>query len=451
MTDKLTAKETLLLYAIFAGALVLRIAFILYVNGNYYFPDSNQYMIYARNLVSGLGYNTLPDTAWFALRTPGYSLLIALVYKVFGAGNFSNFLVVLIQAVLSSLTCVYIFLIGNKIAGRAVGYLSGLFYAVYPFSVFYSAYILSETLAIFLFVICVWFLINITERRGYVYAVLAGLSFGYLHLVKTSVFPLILALGILLIVADLKRIGGNVLRFVVMFVAVMAIVAPWAIRNYTVFGKFISSSTMGGFVLYSGNNPKNVTGGGIYPDDLDYPADIKTKYAEQLKLSSEYFLSENKDRTSLRKIAEIELEIDNMYKQKAVDFIKKNPGRFISFGFKKFGRLWRVTPYASDYSSAKYKIISILSYGVLIPFFLIGIVLAIIKWKVWYAIILPILYITAVHCVFIGSVRYREPVMPFFIIISCFGVHWLFMNIFERTKIPLRPSLLKGEYKGDLS
>jgi K+-transporting ATPase A subunit len=43
-------------------------------------------------------------------------------------------------------------------------------------------------------------------------------------------------------------------------------------------------------------------------------------------------------------------------------------------------------------------------------------------WRRWVLVALPILYFAAVHCVFVGSIRYRQPAMPFILVFSAVGL-----------------------------
>jgi hypothetical protein len=39
-------------------------------------------------------------------------------------------------------------------------------------------------------------------------------------------------------------------------------------------------------------------------------------------------------------------------------------------------------------------------------------------WQGWLLVVLPIVYFTLLHMVFVGSLRYRVPVMPFMMVLA---------------------------------
>ncbi len=42
-----------------------------------------------------------------------------------------------------------------------------------------------------------------------------------------------------------------------------ALMAPWWAYNYARYGQFVRLNLAGGMVLYTGNNPLNISGGGV--------------------------------------------------------------------------------------------------------------------------------------------------------------------------------------------
>lgn len=105
----------------------------------------------------------------------------------------------------------------------------------------------------------------------------------------------------------------------------------------------------------------------------------------------------------------------------AIQFIKENPEKFIRLAAAKFKRFWDIIPNYEEYQSGKYILISLISYVPLLVFGVLGIVLSLLKQKNILFILLPVVYYTGLHMVFPGSIRYRVPIMPFFIIISAYG------------------------------
>ena len=113
---------------------------------------------------------------------------------------------------------------------------------------------------------------------------------------------------------------------------------------------------------------------------------------------------------------------DRALRRLAVEQMRANPGRVFGLAGRKFLRTWSLTPNVTEYSSGLVAIASAGYTAVVLIFAFVGL------WRSWAAkpddrkvrsgrrlqllIWMPIVYFTLVHCVFIGSVRYRVPLMP---------------------------------------
>jgi 4-amino-4-deoxy-L-arabinose transferase-like glycosyltransferase len=185
-------------------------------------PDSALYIKLAESL---LGSYTFPSL----FRTPVYPSLIALVYSVFGHLPQA---VVAAQIFLDSLTAVFVVLIFLEISRqKSYAYMAGFFYAVSPFSVFYSHMILSETLFAFILIVSIYcfilFLNN--KKRGYLIVSSVFLGAGVLCRPIALYLPFLLAAFVFMSGSRLRERLINCLIFLFSFYIVLI---PWYIRNY---------------------------------------------------------------------------------------------------------------------------------------------------------------------------------------------------------------------------
>jgi len=167
----------------------------------------------------------------------------------------------------------------------------------------------------------------------------------------------------------------------------------WA-HQYSKYGEFIRLNLADGIVLYSGNNYLNHSGGGIVGADVD-----------------------------MRRFNDIENPVlkNRAMIDEALSFIVNNPSNFIVMGFKKFFRFWRLWPYAKEYSGVSHVLISMLSFGLI----LFTSILYLIEFgKKHFRLLSPflitIIYLSLIHSITIGSIRYRFPIEPFLILFSSF-------------------------------
>jgi hypothetical protein len=176
------------------------------------------------------------------------------------------------------------------------------------------------------------------------------------------------------------------------FLAYFVIMSPWWIHQYQKYDSFVRLNLGDGVVLYAGNNPLNISGGGITGVDVD--------------------------ESRFEGITDPVLR-NNAQKDAAIEYIINNPGRFVKMSGVKFLRFWRLWPYTQEYSQWYIVVTSILSYG-LVLFMAIGFIIR--CSKKYFREISPIFalfgYLTLVHMVTIGSIRYRFPLEPYLIIFA---------------------------------
>lgn len=269
----------------------------------------------------------------------------------------------------------------NKLGAR----LTSLVTACYPYFIFYSFSVLTET--IFITLLIASFLLFYKGHHGW------GCL---LWIVNLMVKPVGELLTIPLLIVFCFALGWSRRQFVknvvLTFVFYLLLMTPWWIHNYSKYDQFVRLTLADGIVFYSGNNPMNQSGGGIFGVDVD--------------LSSFDHIQNPVER-------------NNAMKSAAMDYIQQNPLRFIEMMGIKFVRFWRLWPYAQEYGGVKYIIISLLSFGLLL-------VLAV--WQLFLLsrkqiqrlapIFVFVGFLTLVHMVTIGSIRYRLPVEVFVILIA---------------------------------
>ena len=104
-----------------------------------------------------------------------------------------------------------------------------------------------------------------------------------------------------------------------------------------------------------------------------------------------------------------------------IEYIVNNPRNFVDLAGLKFLRFWRLWPHTEYYKQWYVVAASLLSYG-LVLFLAIGFVFR--NAKKYFREVIPIFaligYLTIVHMVTIGSIRYRFPLEPFLIIFACY-------------------------------
>lgn len=272
--------------------------------------------------------------------------------------------------------------------------LAALAASVYPFFIFYSLLRISETS--YTFFSCLAILL-IYQRRYFFASTMLVLSI----LIRPTMDLLAPVLLVTSIIVLHQRSLGFALRWLLVYLATyIVLLTPWWIHNYHKYDEFVRLDLGLGHVFYAGNNPLNKTGGGVNDGntvvDVDYSAFLSIKNP---------------------------ILQDRAKKQAALDYIVNHPQRFIELAALKFMRFWRLWPFAMGYQHWGYKFISLMSYGLCLLLSLYYLMLyGRTHWRQLWPILLYITYLTAVHTVTIGSIRYRFPLEPFIVLFACAGL-----------------------------
>jgi hypothetical protein len=226
--------------------------------------DSYDYHTLALNLVHHgvYGWSSKEATAAWP---PGTSAAYALIYSVFGSGQWA------IKCFNLAIGVLIVFLtveLGSRWFNRTVGIIAGLLVGLWPVLIEYTTIIASEMLfaAALLGVLCLFDEICSNERHFKLLTVLLGCLIGFASLLRPTaiLLPALLASVFYLqkrkIIPSLKLVS-------ITTVLMLIILMPWSARNYALFGELVLTSTSGGANLWMGNNPTTT---GFYQTPPDY-------------------------------------------------------------------------------------------------------------------------------------------------------------------------------------
>ena len=120
-----------------------------------------------------------------------------------------------------------------------------------------------------------------------------------------------------------------------------------------------------------------------------------------------------------------EYEQDRAHREAAWKWIRENPSKSLGLAWTKLRRTWSVTLHAPGYSSPRYQLIGWLTVAPVYGLALTGAFVIRKQPLVLMLLIAPGIYFSLVHMVFVGSVRYRLPVMPFIFLLAGTAIdHW---------------------------
>ena len=191
--------------------------------------------IYGHTVGHASGPSTIEPTL---VRLPGYPAFLALCFAVFGVANYHA--VLYLQAIIDLGTCVLIAGLAAKICGPRASRVALLLAALCPFTAFYSASPLTETLSIFCVALGFRALPEVLERPRSLWTAWLICSWSYAALLRPDGALLAVVLWIALIVYGRHSLGwASALRLAM--VAAMLSLLPfvaWTLRNERTFHVF---------------------------------------------------------------------------------------------------------------------------------------------------------------------------------------------------------------------
>ncbi len=277
-----------------------------------------------RALAQGQGFSNpfhgvTGPTAW---EPPLYPFLIAGVFKLFGVYCKTSAIVLLsINSTFSALTCIPIFRIAKRCFNENIARWTSWLWALLPPVMFWSTRWIWETsLAALLLAVIFWLTLVAEERDGMLPWIQFGLLWGIAALTNTSLLAFLPASGLWICYHRFLRnkhfLGGAIVSALIF----AACIAPWLIRDYQTFGKFIFIRSNFGAELRLGNGP------GANGTWMVYLHPTQNVY--QLRL--------------YRQMGEMAYVAER--KREAIAFIREDYGRFAMLSLKRFIYYWGGLP-----------------------------------------------------------------------------------------------------------
>ena len=344
---------------------------------------------------------------------PLYGYLLGLVFGIFGGGPEW---VRILQVVLDSLNAVMIFYLGRRIWSLTAGVVAGLLYAGYKVSFFYTLLFLKTTVTITFLLLFVILLLHVLHRdraRGWLLLGASCALMVYLQANLLAIAPLTLVLSWFL---QKPKGVSKFLKHSLCFVAGLAVfLAPGAFRNHHVSGEWIWLNTQSGRLLYSSNNPGNLTGRyNVPPFARPHPEE-----------SEKDFHAEAERRTGVSLSAR---DASRYWSEQTWHFLKSHPREVLTLLKNKV--LGTVTDHEIpvDHSfelNERFAGTSrwpLPTFGLAFALGIPGLALGLVRRKETAVLMLPIATTLLTILLFYTSSRFRMPLLPFLIVGAGIGV-----------------------------
>jgi hypothetical protein len=299
-------KNLILILAVTAGL------FSIYFFGDRNLDNEWQVMVYnleTNNILSSRKINGVLVPNIFM--PPLYPIFLFIIKKILFNSELYLTVILLIQLYFHLLSAHLLKKILNLLFEKKFSNLGFLIFLFFPLSIYAVGQISSINLQILLLLVFIYNFIKISETNSKISIVFFSVASALLMLLRGEFFIFFIFTLIYLFL-----IKKNFLTILIALFVSILVLSPYLVRNYKIF-QTITITKSAGFNLLKGNNPlSKVEGIGMWYG-YDVVPDLKDELA------------------NLRPIEKYDLLADPIFLDRAVQFIKEDPKRYIKLYFKK--------------------------------------------------------------------------------------------------------------------
>ncbi len=219
------------------------LAYFVFTEGKYLYPDSPMYLELAENLVKHHVFSMSRFEPFLphVFRTPGYPGFLAF-FKFLGLQN--PYFIVLVQEFIYAATIIIFYFLSQGLFDRNIIRGGLIFLLLEPGGLAYPKLLLSEVLFFPTLVISVLLIGQYLRKNRLRYLVVAGLVMGIGALIRPGMMYLPLVLAITMILFNIRNLKRWLDAAVLILIFVL-VISPWLTRNYHCFGKIFMSGIQG--------------------------------------------------------------------------------------------------------------------------------------------------------------------------------------------------------------
>jgi hypothetical protein len=205
-------------------------------------------------------------------------------------------------------------------------FLGAFLWGVYvPLILETEASLKGEAFFILFLLLGIFFIILGLKKKHMLIWLLVGFSLGFAALSRSVVIYFIPVLSISLLITPILAVKRRILNIGLFILAFVVVLTPWTVRNYNVFNAFIPGVTLSGYNLYRHNHI------------LEKDGYLRYVYNKEMKAAQRRLLEDNAD---ILRGDENEYEMDQFYRQEALEIILANPFRYLLLSLYRFIPLW---------------------------------------------------------------------------------------------------------------
>ncbi|MFA5060239.1 MAG: tetratricopeptide repeat protein [Candidatus Omnitrophota bacterium] len=413
-------REILCLAAIFFFALALRLAYMFFLKKEYLFYDHPAddvlyYQEWAGEIAAG---DWIGKRAFWGMPLYPYFLAILMPFS-FGSTEVLR----IFHLILGSANVLLVYFIAKQIFSRPTAWLAAFFTATNFILIYYDWLMMPVTLIITLSLILVYGFLTLSPSSKRSEWFILGIVFG-LSTLSDGKFLIFFAFTLIYLAWQYRPPGKK--TFIKVFLPLIAgaliIILGVAIRNRVIGKDWVLTSAHGGINFYIGNNPK---ASGVFdnpqfirPDHNGFETDTRIIAEQALK-------------RSLRPS-----EVSQFWMDQGIEFIRKNPGQYLSLLGKKIAAFFQDTERSYDIDlvfQIPYKNkFDFNSLRIIFPLAITGFIFAFVNSRKFaFPALLIASQLIFTLCFFLIT-RHRATILPFLIIFQSFCIIWAINQIKEK-------------------
>jgi 4-amino-4-deoxy-L-arabinose transferase-like glycosyltransferase len=337
--------------------------------------------------------------------TPVYPFFLAGIFKIFGYG-FSGFQAArIIQAVLSSVTIILVFLIAKRLFDKKTALISAFLVSFYFPNIVTTGYFLTETLFSTLLALLIYLSFRFSSAAS-----LKELDFGLLGIIwaiaalcrpTIALYPAILFLYLFaskrINLKKAMKLGAS------MTISFIILMSPWWLRNYREYNEFIPLAASSGNPMLQGT----------YINYLQTPENIVY-----------YKLGKNAFETNKIEVEVARKRMRDGFKQNFAEYLK-----WYTVGKTKL--FWGTVFYWREFMGISLYAVIPMHYLILLGF--AGIFMAsYLKFPTHILIPGLLFYFNTVHCYYMAFDRYAFPIIPLLCVYTGYFISSIFKIVYRK-------------------
>src|SRR5262249_26274343 len=312
---------------------------------------------------------------------------------------------IVLQSLLDGLSAWAIFALAENVYGSVEARVGSFLFALYPAAVFFAVGRIG-VLNLTILLLCLVFLVTfkLADAPRLKWATLAGFLLGLLILTSSKPLSLLIIIPLWLLWVGKKQRLRMVFISLILVATAIAVMLPWAVRNSLVEGQPTISKNGIGRVLWVGNNPDAT---GYTPTRAEPP--LQPKGPESCGCDYEFL-------------------------QKALSWIRNNPGDFVLLTLKRIIIFWSIIPGKSSIPYILNDLLFLMATGL---------AMVAVLWpgekskRHWLLLGFLATFPALFYVTYIPGQRHRYHIEPVMLIVASHGIRRLYERFYSRPLLRL--------------